>query len=52
MEFREMGCEVDGTGSGSIPMVGCGIGSVEPSDSTIRELVSFLVYLMILCQLY
>jgi hypothetical protein len=31
--------EVDGTGSGSCPVAGYGIGGVEPSGSTTRELV-------------
>jgi hypothetical protein len=33
MNFRETGCEVDGTGSGSCPMAGFGISSVEPVGS-------------------
>jgi hypothetical protein len=31
---------VDGTGSGSCPMAGFGINSVEPSGSATRELVN------------
>jgi hypothetical protein len=30
---------VDGTGSGSCPVAGCGISGVEPSGSASRELV-------------
>jgi hypothetical protein len=34
---------VDGTGSGSCPMAGFGVRSVEPSRSNTRALVNYLV---------
>jgi hypothetical protein len=40
MAPREIGCEVDGTGSGSCPVAVCGIRGVQPSGSATRELVN------------
>jgi hypothetical protein len=40
MDVREIGCEVDGTGSVSCPVAGFGIIGVEPSGSATRELVN------------
>jgi hypothetical protein len=40
MDLREIGCELDRTGSGSCPVTGFGISDVEPSDSATRELVN------------
>jgi hypothetical protein len=34
---------VDGTGSGSFPMMGFSISGAEPSGSVIRELVRYMV---------
>jgi len=35
-----LGWEVDGTGSGSCAVAGCGISGVEPSGSATRGLVN------------
>jgi hypothetical protein len=40
MDLREIGCEVDGTGSGSYPRVGFSINGDEPPGSATRELVN------------
>jgi hypothetical protein len=40
MDLREIGCEVDGTGSGSCPMAGFGNSGVEPSGSATRASVN------------
>jgi hypothetical protein len=40
MDIRELGCELDGTGSGSCPVADFCISGEERSSSTIRELVN------------
>jgi hypothetical protein len=40
MDLKEIGWEVDGTGSGSCPMADFGISGVEPSGSATREVVN------------
>jgi hypothetical protein len=40
MDLREIGCEVDGTGSGSCPVAGFVVSGVEHSGSANRELAS------------
>lgn len=42
MDFREIGCEVDGTGSASYPVSGFGVGGIEPScfGTTVSYLVN------------
>jgi hypothetical protein len=40
MDIREIGWEVDGTGSGSCPVAGFCVSGVEPLCSATRELVN------------